>query len=67
MKKTILKYLYITIIGLGLYCLTSDMATAQRGYQAVGGEAVFLLLPLLWGLVERIATDWVREIKEILK
>ena len=30
-----------------LYKLSHDIATAQRGYEAIGGEPVFAMLPLV--------------------
>ena len=29
-----------------LYKLSHDIATAQRGYEAIGGEPIFAMLPL---------------------
>lgn len=47
-KKTILKYLYITIIGIGLFILVATQLEKSRGYKAIGGEGFFLFLPLIW-------------------
>ena len=42
---TIVKYAILTLLGIWLYRLGADYAYAQRGYFAVGGEVLALLLP----------------------
>lgn len=54
---TALKYGSISACGVILFRLTTLYAAAERGYQAVGGEAVFLLLPVLYWVGEAIVRD----------
>lgn len=41
---TIVKYAILTLLGIWLYRLGADYAYAQRGYFAVGGEVLALML-----------------------
>lgn len=43
----IFKWLVIGCITLTAYIVMHDAATAERGYQAIGGEAAAFLIPLL--------------------
>ncbi len=45
-KDTLRMILTIAACGL-LYKLSHDIATAQRGYEAIGGEPIFAMLPLV--------------------
>ena len=45
--ETLLKYAIITMCGLILFTLANDAANAERISNSVGGEAVFVLLPVL--------------------
>lgn len=49
-RKTILKYLCITIIGFGLFALAAMQLEKDRGYKTIGGEGILLLLPLIYFL-----------------
>lgn len=40
-------------------------AQAERGYTAVGGEYLFLLLPLMYYPGKRTILDWATEIREL--
>ena len=50
--ETVLKYAIITMCGLILFTLANDSANAERISNSVGGEAVFVLLPVLWWVIE---------------
>lgn len=50
LKETISKYLYILIIGIGIFLLLQMQLEKSRGYKAIGGEGVFLVLPFIWAL-----------------
>jgi hypothetical protein len=63
---TVAWYFILTIAGVALYRTGADYALKQRGYYAVGGEALALLLPVLWYVVYTTIRDWVREIKDRL-
>lgn len=38
-------------------------ALAERGYTAIGGEYLLLLLPLMYYSGKRIVLDWVAEVR----
>lgn len=63
MKKKILKaaikYISLAIGGLILFAATSQTANAQRPTASIGGEAFFLIIPLIWWLVEETFNDYV--------
>ncbi len=40
-------------------------AQAERGYTAIGGEYLFLLLPAIYYTGKRTILDWVAEIREL--
>ncbi len=52
-----LKYAAIALLGLYAYYISAQVAFAQRGYVAYGGECFFLLLPFFWWLFGGIAKD----------
>lgn len=49
---------------LWLYRWGAARALAERGYYACGGELLLLLIPLLYYMIERLAADFVRDIRE---
>lgn len=63
MKKQIMKYLLLTAGGLLAFLIAHHAATASRGYEAIGGEGVFILLPILWWLIATMIKD-TKNIKE---
>ena len=38
-------------------------AQSERGYTAIGGEYLFLLIPLMYYSGKRIVLDWVAEVR----
>ena len=56
-RKTILKYLYITLAGLGLFLIAAMQLKKARGYRAIGGEGILLLLPLMYFLTTGLQKD----------
>ena len=50
-RKNIIKTLVIVGISIGVYLLAHKIATAERGYEAIGGE---ILTPLLVIFAEEI-------------
>lgn len=61
--RTIAKYIVLSVSGIFFYRVASDFAFAERGYTAIGGEAVFILLPLFCYLFSALARDMRRDIK----
>lgn len=62
MKK---RYLILTILGIMLTEMAHNFATAQRGYDAIGGEIFIIPLLLILGLAVGEGQAMVEEFKEI--
>ena len=61
--KALIEYIILGVIGVVLYYLSHTQATAWRGYEAVGGEALLLGLPLWVALVKVSVRDLVQIIE----
>lgn len=59
------KYTVLTICGFAMFRVASAFALAERGYKAIGGEAVFTLLPLFYYLLSALVSDMRRDIKNV--
>ena len=59
---TVAWYAFLTVAGVLLYKLGAAYALRERGYYAVGGEALALLLPVFYycaaATVRDITKDW---------
>lgn len=47
-QRTALKYLGLTVVGILLFLLVSIPVEQSRGYKAIGGEGILLLLPVIY-------------------
>ena len=60
--RTVAWYAFLTVAGVLLYKLGAAYALRERGYYAVGGEALALLLPVFYycaaATVRDIIKDW---------
>ena len=56
-------YVFLAVAGVLLYKLGAAYALRERGYYAVGGEALALLLPVLYYVAAVIVQDIVRDWK----
>lgn len=61
--KTMLKYIMLVLASLVLYGFAAEYALRERGYSAVGGEAVVLFLPLFYYLVSESIKEFIEEVK----
>lgn len=59
----ILKYLGLSLLGFIFFCMAAKQARLERGYSAMGGEAVFLFLPLFYYLISKIVRDWLDDLR----
>lgn len=59
----ILKYLTLAFLGFVLFELSAKQARIERGYSAIGGEAVFLFLPVFHYLISKIVRDWLNDLR----
>ena len=55
--KAIVKYAALTLIGFLLFQAGQAHALAERGYEALGGEAFALFLPVLYWVVGQVVQD----------
>lgn len=60
---TVAKYTGLTLAGIILFRAGAAYALTERGYSAVGGEAVALLLPALWYLFSQTVRDFTTDTK----
>lgn len=58
---TVAWYAFLTVAGILLYKVGAASALRERGYYAVGGEAVALLLPVLYYVVITTIRDIVQD------
>ena len=61
---TVAWYAFLTVAGVLLYKAGAVYAMRERGYFAVGGEALALLLPVLYYCAAAIIRDIVRDMKD---
>lgn len=52
------KNLTLTLIGIAMFKIGSDIAFVERGYEALGGEIVFLILPHICAAIVRVFRKW---------
>lgn len=57
-------YALLTVAGILLYKAGADYAMRERGYFAIGGKAVALLLPVLYYLLTKTVRDFVRDMED---
>ena len=46
-----------------LFKMAAAQARIDRGYSAIGGEAMFLLLPVLYYLISKTVRDWLDDLR----
>lgn len=63
--REIAKYLFLTAAGIILFKYASAYATARRGYTAIGGEYLLLLLPAFYTVVDEMVRGMARDFAEI--
>lgn len=63
--KTILKYITLAILGAVLFVWTNRAALPERPADGIGGEAVFLALPVIWWAFERTIKDTIADFKRM--
>lgn len=63
--KKAIKYAILTVCGVILFITVNRAANAERSAASVGGEAFFLILPLMWWIVERTVKDLLTEYKRM--
>mgnify|MGYP001026910879 CR=1 FL=1 len=62
--RTVARHVFLTAAGVLLYKLGAICALRERGYFAVGGEALALLLPVFYYCAAAIIRDIARDAKD---
>ena len=62
--RTVAWYVFLTVAGVLLYKLGAAYALRERGYFAVGGEALALLLSVVYYCAAATIRDIVRDMKD---
>jgi hypothetical protein len=52
--KPILKGLFLAAVLIYGYTVLHNIATAQRGYNAIGGEIFVFFIPYLWWAIKKL-------------
>lgn len=63
-KKTAVKYIALTLLGVVLYKCGAAIALSERGYFAIGGEVFMLFLPLFCWVFSRLMRDAIKPKRE---
>lgn len=64
---SVAKYVLLTVAGFALFEWAHAVASAERGYEAIGGEVFLLALPLVWFGLESMIRDMVTMAREFGK
>ena len=62
-----IKWAAITFASLTLFIICKDFAARERGYTAIGGEYLLLLLPFIYYIFERVVKEFTADIKQLYK
>ena len=61
--RPILKYAALTLLGFILFKMAAAQARIDRGYSAIGGEVMFLFLPVFYYLISKTVRDWLDDLR----
>ena len=65
-RKAIIKWVAIAIVAVVAFQIAHNVATAERGYEAIGGEMFAPLLVIFAKDIWKMVTEPFKVIKEIL-
>jgi len=65
--SVLLELLAVLLVTALAFVWGKQVAQAERGYTAIGGEYLLLLLPFMYYPGKRTILDWVMEIRELLR
>lgn len=54
----------VLLVTAAAFAWGKQTAQIQRGYEAIGGEHLFLLTPPVYYIVKRMTMDWIADIRE---
>ena len=67
LASVVLELLAVLLLTAAAFVWGVQTAQAERGYIAIGGEYLFLLIPFMYYPGKRTVLDWVAEIRELWK
>lgn len=62
--RPLLKYAALTLLGFIMFKIGAAQARIDRGYSAIGGEGLFLFLPVIYYLISKTVRDWLDDLKK---
>ena len=63
----LLELLAVLLVTALAFVWGKQVAQAERGYTAIGGEYLLLLLPAMYYTGKRTILDWIADIRELWK
>lgn len=67
LASVVLELLAVLLLTAAAFVWGVQTAQAERGYTAIGGEYLLLLIPFIYYPGKRTILDWVTEIRELWK
>lgn len=67
LASVVLELAAVLLVTALAFAWGKQAALAERGYNAIGGEYLFLLLPFMYYPGKRTILDWTNEIRELWK
>lgn len=67
LASVVLELLAVLLLTATAFVWGVQTAQAERGYDAVGGEYLLLLLPAIYYTGKRTILDWIADIRELKK
>lgn len=62
-----LEPLVVLLLTAAAFAWGKQTALAERGYEAVGGEYLLLLLPAIYYISKQMILDWTTDIRKLWK
>lgn len=57
----------VLLMTTAAFALGQTTALAERGYNAIGGEHIFLLIPAVYYIGKPVVVDWIKDICRLWK
>ena len=64
LASVVLELAAVLLVTVLAFAWGEQAAQAQRGYNAIGGEFVFLFIPAMYYTGKRTILDWIADIRE---
>ena len=64
LASVVLELLAVLLLTAAAFMWGKQTARIERGYEAIGGEYLLLLLPAIYYTGKRTILDWIADIKE---